>query len=43
MATTHDTEYFPSERPARFCIVCGLVRPEFLVEIASIAHLGKRG
>jgi aminoacrylate peracid reductase len=36
-------EYFPTERPARFCIVCGLVRPEFLVEIASIAHLGKRG
>ncbi len=35
-------EYFPTERPARFCIVCGLVRPEFLVEIASIAHIGKR-
>jgi aminoacrylate peracid reductase len=36
-------EYFPTERPARFCIVCSLVRPEFLVEIASIAHIGKRG
>ena len=35
-------EYFPGEKPARFCIVCGLVRPDFLVEIASIAHVGKR-
>jgi aminoacrylate peracid reductase len=35
-------EYFPGEKPARFCIVCGLVRPDFLVEIASIAHIGKR-
>ena len=34
-------EYFPGEKPARFCIVCGLVRPDFLVEIASIAHTGK--
>ena len=34
-------EYFPGEKPARFCIVCGLVRPDFLVEIASIAHIGK--
>jgi aminoacrylate peracid reductase len=32
-------EYFPSEPPARWCIQCGLVRPEFLVEIAAIAHL----
>jgi len=35
-------EYFPGDKPARFCIVCGLVRPDFLVEIASIAHIGER-
>lgn len=35
-------EYFPGDKPARFCIVCGLVRPDFLVEIATIAHIGKR-
>ncbi|CAM3486235.1 pyrimidine utilization protein C [Rouxiella silvae] len=34
-------EYFPGEKPARFCIQCGLVKPEALVEIASIAHVGK--
>jgi aminoacrylate peracid reductase len=34
--------YFPGEKPARYCIQCGLVRPDFLVEIASIAHVGKR-
>lgn len=33
-------EFFPGEKPARFCIQCGLVRPDFLVEIASIAHVG---
>lgn len=32
-------EYFPGEKPARFCIQCGLVKPGFLVEIASVAHL----
>lgn len=32
-------EFFPGEKPARFCIQCGLVRPDALVEIASIAHL----
>src|SRR5688500_2554638 len=31
-------EYFPKEPPARYCIKAGLVREEFLVEIASIAH-----
>jgi aminoacrylate peracid reductase len=31
--------YFPSEPPARFCIRADLVRPEFLVEVSSIAHL----
>jgi aminoacrylate peracid reductase len=33
-------EYFPSNPPARYCIRADLVKPEFLVEIASIAHLG---
>lgn len=32
-------EYFPKEPPARYCITAGLVRDDFLVEIASIAHL----
>jgi aminoacrylate peracid reductase len=31
-------EYFPGEKPARYCIQCGLVKPACLVEIASIAH-----
>jgi aminoacrylate peracid reductase len=31
--------YFPTEPPARYCIKAGLVRDEFLVEIASIAHV----
>ncbi|MFT2089466.1 pyrimidine utilization protein C [Paraglaciecola sp. 2405UD69-4] len=33
-------EYFPGEKPARYCIQCGLVKPGALVEIASIAHIG---
>ena len=32
-------EYFPATPPARYCIRADLVRPEFLVEIASVAHL----
>jgi aminoacrylate peracid reductase len=32
-------EFFPSEYPARYCIRADLVRPEFLVEISSIAHI----
>ncbi|HUG78792.1 MAG TPA: pyrimidine utilization protein C [Burkholderiales bacterium] len=32
-------EYFPSQPPARYCIRADLVKPEFLVEIASVAHL----
>jgi aminoacrylate peracid reductase len=32
-------EFFPGEKPARFCIQCGLVKPDALVEIVSIAHL----
>ena len=34
-------EYFPGDKPARFCIQCGLVKPDALVEIATIAHLGQ--
>jgi aminoacrylate peracid reductase len=33
-------EYFPENPPARYCIRADLVKPEFLVEIASVAHLG---
>ena len=33
-------EFFPSEPPARYCFRADLVKPEYLVEIASIAHLG---
>ncbi|MBC7971802.1 MAG: pyrimidine utilization protein C [Verrucomicrobia bacterium] len=34
-------EYFPSPCPARYCIRADLVKPEFLVEISSIAHLSR--
>lgn len=33
-------EFFPNDKPARFCIQCGLVKPDALVEIASVAHVG---
>jgi enamine deaminase RidA (YjgF/YER057c/UK114 family) len=33
--------YFPGDKPARFFILCGLVKPDALVEIASIAHIGQ--
>src|ERR1700754_4721443 len=36
-------EFFPGEKPARFCIQCGLVKPDALVEIASVAHVGRKG
>ena len=32
-------EYFPDERPARYCIQVGLVKLDALVEIASVAHV----
>jgi aminoacrylate peracid reductase len=32
-------EYFPANPPARYCIRADLVKPEFLVEIASTAHI----
>ncbi|WP_261641741.1 pyrimidine utilization protein C [Erwinia mallotivora] len=34
-------DYFPGEKPARFCIQCGLVKPDALIEIASVAHIGR--
>lgn len=34
-------EFFPGDKPARFCIQCGLVKPEALVEIATVAHIAK--
>jgi aminoacrylate peracid reductase len=33
-------EYFPNNPPARYCIKADLVKPEFLVEITSVAYLG---
>ena len=33
-------EFFPGEKPARYCIQWGLAKPDALVEIASIAHVG---
>jgi aminoacrylate peracid reductase len=35
-------EYFPGEKPARYCVLCGLVKPDALVEVATVAHLGKK-
>ena len=35
-------KYFPGDKPARYCIQCGLVKPNALVEIASVAHIGKK-
>ena len=32
-------EYFKKDPPARWCIGCQLVKPEFLVEIQCVAHL----
>jgi aminoacrylate peracid reductase len=32
-------EYFGANPPARYCIVCELVKPEFLVEISSVAYV----
>lgn len=34
-------EYFPGDKPARYCVQCGLVKPGAVVEIASIAHVGR--
>jgi aminoacrylate peracid reductase len=35
-------EFFPGEKPARFCIQCSIVKPDALVEIASVAHVGHK-
>jgi aminoacrylate peracid reductase len=35
-------EFFPGTKPARYCIQCGLVKPDALAEIASIAHVGNK-
>jgi aminoacrylate peracid reductase len=35
-------EFFPGDKPARYCIQCGLVKPDALVEIATVAHIGKK-
>lgn len=34
-------EFFPGAKPARYCIQCGLVKPGLVVEIASVAHVGR--
>ena len=34
-------EFFPDVPPARYCIRADLVKDEFLIEIASIAHIGE--
>lgn len=33
-------EFFPGDKPARYCIQCGLVKPDALIEIATVAHIG---
>jgi aminoacrylate peracid reductase len=32
--------FFPGDKPARFCIQCCLVKPDALIEISTIAHVG---
>ena len=32
-------EFFPGDKPARYCVQCGLVKPDALVEIATTAHI----
>ena len=39
MNSVYET-YFQENPPARWCIRADLVKPEFLVEISSIAHVG---
>jgi aminoacrylate peracid reductase len=33
-------QYFPGDKPARYCIRADLVKPDLLVEVASVAYLG---
>lgn len=35
-------EFFAKEPPARACVGAPLVKPEFLVEIAAVAHIAAR-
>ncbi len=35
-------EFFPGDKPARYCVQTGLVKKAALVEIGSIAHVGKK-
>ena len=32
--------YFPGAKPARYCLIADMVKPECLVEIAAVAHIG---
>jgi aminoacrylate peracid reductase len=34
-------EFFPGDEPARFRIQRGLVKPDALVEISTVAHVAK--
>lgn len=36
-------DYFGERPPARYCIRADLVKPEFLVEIAAVAYVGRQG
>ena len=36
------TDYFPGDKPARYCVACVLVKPDCLIEIATTAHIGKK-
>jgi aminoacrylate peracid reductase len=33
-------DYFPGQKPARYCVRCDLVKPDCLVEIAAVAYIG---
>lgn len=33
-------EYFPGDKPARYCVKAELVKADCLVEVASVAHIG---
>ena len=33
-------KHFGKTRPARYCVKCELVDPEFLIELAGVAVLG---
>jgi len=33
-------KYFSENSPARYCVKCELVKPEFLVEMAAVAVIG---